>query len=731
MARDKYVIEMDEYFSQERFSKCVDASGLDAVLSADEIGLIEDELNKCAESFEHAARNWFWIADETGRRMLFNLWDGQRIVLEKLEDMRSRGKSPQVVVIKSRQLGLSQFGCALASHQCFFKSNQKALIMSEDEDKTNKLWNNYILPIYRDLPWFLKPRSSSLSIKTGIILDTDAKKSSEMGLRSSITVTPASTTGYAGQGTALNFFHGSEFTSWPVFDDIIERGIEQALHERPGNVGILESTAKGAGTTTHSFWNRMNRLGENARWEPVFLPFFMDKTHVAAPSRGWRPGDKEEKRREGVKANWVQCDNKNCKKYFNRIWAMQDTAETKCRFCKTGTFKPYHITDEQLYWLSNKEANAKDDKNIKQEQAITAEEAFLVFGDKVFSDAAMDFAAWSVEQSKLMTPLKGDFDRNGVFHGYADGSGGVCHCSGCQVDHSKDNRFLTVWELPRAGAEYYIGADVSEGIGKDWSVFFVLRKGNGTPDVHVATYRDRSTSPFNLAYKLKPLGVWYNNAQIAIEYAGGGGTTADVLFNTLGYGNCYKRKNTTDHSRTSVAGGYHWQTTGATKPKIITFFDRWLKDELLLIRDADLVEEIKVFVKVEGSDVKKEAARQKGSDYHDDYLMAAMIALYTAHQQDFDEDGGLEPFKIDPTPDNQPYVVKCNSCLLTVGVSDPSKYRKCAKCGSMQMTANRNFNIKIQEPENPYRDLIDRNPQAWEGATYGPEFDEKPYSNYW
>ena len=113
MARDKYVIEMDEYFSQERFSKCVDASGLDAVLSADEIGLIEDELNKCAESFEHAARNWFWIADETGRRMLFNLWDGQRIVLEKLEDMRSRGKSPQVVVIKSRQLGLSQFGCAL------------------------------------------------------------------------------------------------------------------------------------------------------------------------------------------------------------------------------------------------------------------------------------------------------------------------------------------------------------------------------------------------------------------------------------------------------------------------------------------------------------------------------------------------------------------------------------------------------------------------------------------
>jgi hypothetical protein len=44
MARDKYVIEMDEYFSQERFSKCVDASSLDAILSKEEIAAIEADM---------------------------------------------------------------------------------------------------------------------------------------------------------------------------------------------------------------------------------------------------------------------------------------------------------------------------------------------------------------------------------------------------------------------------------------------------------------------------------------------------------------------------------------------------------------------------------------------------------------------------------------------------------------------------------------------------------------
>lgn len=735
MARDKYVIELEDYFDQPKFSSVPEGPERWAVLNQAELELLKREIEACKASFIHTASNWFWISDKSGREVLFDLWDGQMLVVEKLQDMASRGKPQYVVVIKSRQLGLSQLGCALGAHKCFFTSNQNGLIISEDDSKTENLWNSYILPIYRKLPWFLRPNAISLTIKNGIVLDSDPKRTNTLGLRSSIKTVSASSSGYVGQGTRLNFFHGSEFTSWPTFNDIIERGIQNALHSSPESIGILESTAKGAGTATHSFWNRMSRLGDAAKWEPVFLPFFMDKTHVLAPHKGWTLSDRDKKRREGVEANWVRCNHRDCGKYFNRIWSLQDMADTTCRFCKTGKFKPYLITDQQLYWMTNEESSASDEKFIQQEQAITAEEAFLTFGDKVFSDAAIEYACFTAEKSARTIPIKGFFDARHMFHGFRDGGPtheGVdtpkCECAGCTQDHRRDDRDLIVWEVPQPGAEYCIGVDVSEGIGKDYSVACVIKKGNGTPDLHVATYRERKTNPFNLAYKIAPLGNWYNTAQVAIEYTGSGSSTADALLNLIRYNNIYRRKISGDFSKTQ-GNGYHWLTNAGSKPKLISSMERWLSEELLIIRDFELVNEIKVFVKQEESK-KTEAAKQRGAEYHDDYLMAMMITVYTAHQMDFDENGGMKPFKIDPTPENQPYIVSCNSCGLRVGVSDPNQYRKCAKCHSMHMVAQRNTSINLPETQNPYKDIITGLMDSYEGSNYGPDFEDSPYVPY-
>lgn len=731
MPKDKYVIDLEEYFHSPRFMKKAEEERW-GLLSPEEVSLIAEEIDRCQGDFLHTARNWFMIADKAGRPQTFDLWDGQLLVVEKLKDMQSRGKAQQIVVIKSRQLGLSQLGCALACWRAFFNDNLNAKIISEDDKKTVNLWNDYTLPVYRQLPWFMRPIAMSLSIKEGIVLDTDPKKTNRIGLRSKILIEPASSSGYVGQGTRLNFFHGSEFTSWPAFSDIIERGLEQALFDDPSTIGILESTAKGAGTTTHTFWNRMNRLGDQARWETLFLPFFMDKTHVLAPHKGWVLSDKEKKRREAVEANWVRCDNRDCKKYFNRMYQMRDLCDTKCKFCKTGIFRPYLISDEQLYWMSSREASASDPKIIQQEQAITAEEAFLVMGDKVFSDAAIEYATYTADKCKNHVPYRGFFDSNGRFHGFKDGSNGECACNGCNVKPHKELRDLKVWDMPQAGSEYYIGADVAEGLGKDYSVFFVMKKGNGTPDLHVATYRERLTNPYNLAYRLNPLGRWYNNAQIAVEYTGSGSSTADTLLNTLNYPNVYRRKGSGDFSRT-LGQGFHWTTNVGTKSKLISFMERWLTDEMLVIRDMDLVEELKVYVRKEENSKKvgNASGNGLGEDFHDDYLMAAMICVYTAHQLDFDEHGGITPFKIDPTPENQPYIVSCNTCGTKVGISHPMHYRKCVKCNSMQLYAIRNFNIALPDTQNPHRDIISGDSEAFDGATFGPEFDDKPYLSYW
>jgi len=744
--RDKYVVDMEDYFNEPRFSDLNSDEERKAILTETEWDLIRKEIEKCRSDFTHAASNWFWISHKSGQTILFDLWDGQLLVVEKLKDMEKRGKPQYVVVIKSRQLGLSQLGCALACWKCLFMSNQDALIMSEDDDKTKNLWNKYAFPIYRQLPWYLKPEAISQSIEKGLILDSDPKKSSIVGLRSTIKIVSAATTGFV-QGQKLNMFHGSEFTSWPVFNDIIERGVENALYEHPSSVAILESTAKGAGTTTHSFWRKMVARGDEAKWEPVFLPYFVDRTHVLPPKTGWKPKDPDLRRRETIKQNWVRCDNRSCLRYFDRIWGLKEMADTKCRFCGVGTFKPFIISDQQLNWLDNKIINATDEETILQEQASTAEEAFVVKGDKVFRKAAIEYASWCAEKSRSIIPYRGFMDDHGRFHGYQDGIVDAdgnpvrqCCLPACAVDHYKEDRFLTVWERPMDGYQYAMGVDVSEGIGKDYSVAVVNRIGSGTPDVHVATYRERQTDPYNLAFKVNHIGRWFNNALCAVEYTGPGSSTADVLMNLVQYPNIYKRKISGDFNK-SQGNGYHWLTNVGSKPKLINTYQRWLLDEMIQIRDPELASEIKMYVRLDDSK-KTEAAKSqdKDSPFHDDYLMAHMIAVYTSHQHDYDQDQGVVPFKIDATPENQPYTIKCGRCGVKFGVSSMDAFEKASlpykprcpreTCGSMLLVCYPNTDPTFKVPENPFRDIRNRNPDYYEGSNYGPTDFSLPYDGF-
>lgn len=695
MPRDKYVYDLEEYFSSEKFERCKTDAERISICDSSEIEVIKKEIDRCRNDFRHAAKNWFYISHKSGESILFSLWDGQEIVVEKLEDMKSRGKPQYVVVIKSRQLGMSQLGCAIAAWKCLFRSNQDALIISEDDDKTEALWDKYTLPIYRQLPWFLRPNASSISIKKGIILDTDPKETSVVGLRSSIKIVAANSTGQVGQGRKLNMFHGSEFTSWPMFNDIIERGIENALYEHEDTIAILESTAKGSGTKTHAFWKKMADLGLAAKWETVFLPYFMDRTHVMAPHKGWVLGEKAKKRRETVAINWVRCDNKACHRYFNRVYGHEDHTDKKCRFCGQGTFKPYNISDQQLYWIEHREVNASDPRIVMQEQAITAEEAFVVFGDQVFSDTAIGYAAYTANKSALNPPYVGFFDKNGRFHGYKENSlDRKCCIHQCTADHVKDDNTVKIWDMPIEGASYYMGVDVGSGIKKDYTVAFVIKRGNGTPDIHVATWRDNSVDPYNASYTVNRLGRFYNDAQIAVEYTGIGASTADALKNNLQYPNVYRRKISGDFMR-AQGNGLHFLTNAATKPKIITTMERWLKDELLVIRDPILVGEMKTFVRVEGTKKTEADTSSNETAFHDDYIMAAMIGLYTAHQDDYDEDQGLAPVKVDLTPENQLYAISCGKCHFRFGASDPTKFTQCVRCSSRLLSAKRNYDVKM------------------------------------
>jgi len=75
---------------------------------------------------------------------------------------------------------------------------------------------------------------------------------------------------------------------------------------------------------------------------------------------------------------------------------------------------------------------------------------------------------------------------------------------------------LTDWEIepPQKGVQYAIGVDVSAGVGRDYSVAYVLSKKTRSP---VYVYRSNETTPEVLARRLQHLAKYYHDALVLVE----------------------------------------------------------------------------------------------------------------------------------------------------------------------------------------------------------------------
>ena len=72
-----------------------------------ELEIISQEIKRCQEDFVYFAKNYVWITDKSNRDILFSLWEGQELILEKILWMKSRGMAQKLILIKARQLGAS------------------------------------------------------------------------------------------------------------------------------------------------------------------------------------------------------------------------------------------------------------------------------------------------------------------------------------------------------------------------------------------------------------------------------------------------------------------------------------------------------------------------------------------------------------------------------------------------------------------------------------------------
>jgi hypothetical protein len=151
------------------------------------------------------------------------------------------------------------------------------------------------------------------------------------------------------------------------------------------------------------------------------------------------------------------------------------------------------------------------------------------------------------------------------------------------------------------GRRYIIGADVATGqtIKSDDTDYCAAVVGDLETGEEYASYRARVT-PQDFAYDLDDLGRYFNNAMIAVERTGDGGTTMLVLAGECGYGNIYKHRDWWKRGKKATKQLIDFEgfpTTGKTRPIALNHLSQFLLDYPELIWDETFLNEALTFVR--------------------------------------------------------------------------------------------------------------------------------------
>lgn len=181
-----------------------------------------------------------------------------------------------------------------------------------------------------------------------------------------------------------------------------------------------------------------------------------------------------------------------------------------------------------------------------------------------------------------------------------------------------ENGFIAVYEKPKEGERYVIGADTA-GDGSDSFVAQVISVSEGKQVAVLPRGFDEDV----FARQVWCLGKEYNNALVAVETNFSTYPTKEL--ERLGYTNQFVRVAEDEFTHRPMHS-FGFKTTAVTRPVIIAGLTEVVRDGLGLISDKTTLEEMLTFVR----NRKGRPEAQQGA--HDDCVMALAIAYYVRAQ---------------------------------------------------------------------------------------------------
>lgn len=210
--------------------------------------LIKNEYIKCAKDPAYFMRKYVYIQHPMRGRILFDLYPFQEKVLHLFRD------SKNIIVLKSRQLGISTLGAGYALWLLTFHRDKNVLCLATTQATARNLVKKVIFA-YEQLPKWLQ-------------VPTAYKNKLSMGLKNGSKIEAKSSNSDAARSEAVSLLLVDEC----AFIDNIEETFAAAQQTlATGGQAMLLSTPNGIGNFFHKTWVKAE-LGENT-FVPIKLPW--------------------------------------------------------------------------------------------------------------------------------------------------------------------------------------------------------------------------------------------------------------------------------------------------------------------------------------------------------------------------------------------------------------------------------------------------------------------------
>ena len=238
--------------------------------------IIREEYVKCAKSASYFMKKYCMIQHPTKGKIPFHLYPYQEDSLQEFQE------NDRVIILKSRQLGISTLIAGYALWMILFQNDKNCLVVAIDQNTSKNLVTK-VRVMYDNLPSWMKLKA------------VESNKLS-MRLSNGSQIKAVSSTGTSGRSEALSLVIIDEAAFVDGAEDLWA-SLQQTLST--GGQGILLSTPNGTGNFFHKMWTKAE-AGEN-KFKTLRLPW---QVHPER-NQSWRDRQDAEL---GIRLAAQECD---------------------------------------------------------------------------------------------------------------------------------------------------------------------------------------------------------------------------------------------------------------------------------------------------------------------------------------------------------------------------------------------------------------------------------------